>query len=70
MRKKSKMRNDKAVNFPQANKRRTVRVHMLVESLCILRKNTFYNCSTASGCTLFLIFHQISGSCSYKKSVV
>ena len=31
---------------------------------CILCKNVFYNYSSASG--LFLIFHQILGSCSYK----
>ena len=61
---KSKMRNDKALNSPQANWEKTFHGQMLMESLCILRKNTFYNCSSASG--LFLIFHQISGSCSYK----
>ena len=53
------MRSDKAeakaVNSPQANKERTVHVHMSVENLCILRKNSFDNCSSGSG--LLLIFH-------------
>ena len=47
------MRSDKAVNSPKTDKEKTLHVHMLVETLCILRKNTFYNCSSASG--LFLI---------------
>ena len=62
------MRSDKAVNSPPANKERTFQVHMLVEGIWILRKKAFYNCSLASG--LFLIFHQISGSSSYKKTVM
>ena len=62
------MRSYRAVNSPQANKERTLHVHMLLESLCILCKNAFLNCSSASG--LFLIFDQISGSCSYKVVVI
>ena len=62
------MRSDKAVNSPQANKERTLHVHMSVESLrillpkCILQ--LFFNLRLVIN--LFLIFHQISGSCSYK----
>ena len=41
------MISDKAVKSPQAGKERTFHVHMLVESLCILGKNTFYNSSSA-----------------------
>ena len=52
------MRSDRFVNSPQANKERTFHVNMLVESLCILRKNTFYNCFSASGL-----------SCSYKSAL-
>ena len=33
---KSKIRNDKAINSPQANKERTFHVHMFVESLGIV----------------------------------
>ena len=47
------MRSDKAVNSPKANKEGAFHVHMLVETLCILRNITFYNCSSAAG--LFLI---------------
>ena len=58
------MRNAKAVNFPYASKETTFYVQLLVESLCILWKNTHCNCSSASG--LFLSFHQISDLHSFK----
>ena len=54
----------KAVNSPQLNNEKTFHVHLLVESSTSFCRNTFYN--KASGSALFLIFHQISGSCSSK----
>ena len=48
------MRNDKVVNSSQAHKDRAFDMHILVESLCILRKNAVINFSSASG--LFLTF--------------
>ena len=43
------------MSSPHANKERTFHVHMLVESLCILRKNTFQNCCSTSGLFLFVL---------------
>ena len=54
------MRNDKVVNS-QANKERIFHAHMLVESLCILHKNMFYNCSLGSA--VFLICFLFSTKC-------
>ena len=36
---KSKTKSDKAVNSPQVSMERAFHVRMLVESLCIVRKN-------------------------------
>ena len=46
---KSKKRTDKADICPEASKEWTLHVHMLVESLGILFKNTFYDDDSASG---------------------
>ena len=62
------MRNDKAVNSPQASKEVTVCVKFLVVSLCIVVQKTFKDSASASA--LFLIFHQILGSCFYKTVLI
>ena len=71
MRKKSKRRKYKVVNSLQDNKERIFHVHMLVESVGIVIKNKFYDSVSDSieaklFLSIFLMFHQISGSCSLK----
>ena len=67
---KIKGERDKAVNSSQVNKERTFHVHMLVERLCILRKIHFTIVFPSQACSyLFLILHQISGSCAFENSV-
>ena len=61
------MGSNKAVKSPQANEERTFHVHMLVESLWILQKiHSIIVFSFKLVFKLFLIFHQISGTCAYK----
>ena len=50
---KSKTESVKAVNSPQVSKEGTFHVHLLMESFCIVSKNTFYR--KASGLVLLLI---------------
>ena len=58
----------KVVNSPQVKKETTFRVHLLVESFCIaFRKYILRQCLRPSFVlNLFLIFGQISRSCSCK----
>ena len=72
-----KEKSVRAVNSPQDNKERTFFVHFLVESFCIVFQKYFLQQGFRLRffLTLFLIFYQTSGSCSYKlfpikKSVV
>ena len=65
---KSKSRSDKVVNFLNVNKERIFHVHMLEERLCIvLQKHVlrqYFRLKLLLN--LLLMFHKISGSCSYK----
>ena len=65
---KLKRRSEKAVNSPKASRERIFHVHMLVESLCIIVQQYILQQSFSLNLVLhvFLIFHQNSGSCSYK----
>ena len=58
----------KAVNSAQVNKERTFLVHFLMGSFCIVIQAYILRQSFRPSLVLnlFLIFHQISGSCSYK----
>ena len=47
---KSKRRSEKVVSSPQANKQMTFHVNMLLESVCIVVKNTFYDGASTSAC--------------------
>ena len=59
-----------AVNSPQASKERMFHAYMLVESLCIVFQKLIFGLGLRLSLVLnsFLIFHQISGSSSYKKA--
>ena len=61
---KLKAKSLKAVNFPQVNKERKFCVHLLVEGFCIVFQKYVLrqNFKLSFVLTLFLIFHQISGS--------
>ena len=65
---KSKSKIFKAVNSPQVNKERTFHVHLLLESFCIVIQKYILQqgFSLSLVLNLFLIFHQISRSSSYK----
>ena len=70
---KSKTKSLKAISSLQANKERTFRVHLRKDSLCIVFHKIHFT-TRLQPLALFLIFLQISGSCSYeivliKKSV-
>ena len=69
---KSKSRSDKAVISLQSNKEMTFHVNVLLEIYASLSKNTFYDSTSASVCSRFvlnfpsilrLVFLQ---TCSYK----
>ena len=63
---KSKTKGIKAVNSPQVNKDRAFNIHFVVESFCIVfQKYILRQGFRLSLLNLFLIIHQISGSCSY-----
>ena len=65
---KSKKKSTECVNSPQVNKERKLHAHLLVESFCIVFQKYIlrqrFRVSVVP--KLFLIFHQISGLCSYK----
>ena len=69
---KSWGRSDTVVNSPQASKEKAFHVHVLVVSLCIaVHKYILGQCLCLNlVLNLFLIFHHISGLCSYKIRVV
>ena len=65
---KSKTESIMAVNSPQAKKERAFHFLSLVESLCIVFQKYFLRQGFRLSLVLnlFLIFHQISGSRSYR----
>ena len=58
----------KAVNSPQVKKGGTFHVHLLMEGFCIVVEKYISRQGLRLGLVLnlFLIFYQISGSCSYE----
>ena len=65
---KSKSRSDKAVNSLKVNKKKIFHGHMLEERLCIVvKKHVLRQCFRLKHVlNQLLMFHQTSGSCSYK----
>ena len=65
---KSKAKGIKVVNSPQASWERIFHVHLLVENFCIVFQKYILRqgFGLSLALNLFLIFHQISGSCSYE----
>ena len=65
---KSMKKSIKAVSSPQIEKERTFHVHLLMESFYVIFKKYVLGqgFSLSFVLNLFLIFHQISGSCSYR----
>ena len=72
---KIKEKSVKAVNSPQVNKERTFHISLFRKAFASLIRSIFYNKASDSALfliysyfilNLFLIFHQILGSCSYK----
>ena len=62
----SKKKNFNAVSSPHPDKGRTFHIHLLVESFCIIVQKNLQGFRHSFVLNLFLIFHQISVSCSYK----
>ena len=62
------MKSGKAVNSPQVNKERTFHAHMLVcgKLMHLAQKYILQLLNFRLVLNLFLIFHQISRSCSHK----
>ena len=58
----------KVINIPQVNLKMSSHVHLLVESFCIVFEKYILRQSFRLNLVLnfFLIFDQLSGSCSYK----
>ena len=69
---KSKRRNDEAATSPQADKESAFHVHLFVESFCIVFQKYILLHGFKLSLVLngFLIFLQLSGSCSYKFGLI
>ena len=69
---KSKSRSDKAVSSLKVNKERKFHAHMLDKRLCIIvQKHVLRQCFRFKlVLNLLLMFHQTSGSCSYRIDLI